>query len=352
MSTGKDSMSQAEVDAKLNLFESRIDDLKHAYDMYFNGMDRRPPNQLHKEVSRMLLTLQHKTFIQNTAQKFRLRSLSARYMTYKTQWDRIMRQIEEGTYSRDRFKAKKKAERQKKLAEEQAQIGPIELDLDLDAIDDLDMFAQSIPELKPEPIHQPQPTPQTQAPYTVNEDVRAQKIRELQEKLGITQSGPQPTIPRPAAPRQTPPQQPAATAHTSSPPSAEDLRKSKLDAMRRRLEQRAQGSLKQAVAQQPASSPSNPRGMTIEQLRQLKARKDQQQARQASQQDARVQQVYRNLIEAKRRCNEPTDNLSYESVARSMAQQRERLRQTHNASDVDFKVVIKSGKAYLKPEPK
>ena len=65
-----------------------------------------------------------------------------------------------------------------------------------------------------------------------------------------------------------------------------------------------------------------------------------------------MQQVYRNLVEAKRRCNEPTENLTYESVARSMAQQRERLKQTHNANDVDFKVVIKSGRAYLKPEPK
>ena len=68
--------------------------------------------------------------------------------------------------------------------------------------------------------------------------------------------------------------------------------------------------------------------------------------------DEQVERVYRNLMEAKRRCNEPTSNLTYEAVARSMHEQRSRLQSGQGARDVDFKVVIKDGRAFLKPEPK
>ncbi len=35
-----------------------------------------------------------------------------------------------------------------------------------------------------------------------------------------------------------------------------------------------------------------------------------------------------------------------------MAQQRDKMRESRGSENVDFKVVIKGGKAFLKPEPK
>lgn len=232
-SGGKESASQSEIEAKLNHFEGRIDDLKHAYDMYFNGIDRRPPHQLQKEVTRLLRTLEHRLYIQSTAQKFRLKSLVQRYQTYKQYWDRILRQIEEGTYVRDRVKAQRKSERMEQRAEQEEQ-GPLELDLDLDAIDDLDLFAQNIssqappqPVARPEqPVHHtPQPVPAPAAVAAapqVDEDIRAQRIRELQAKLGISQ----PPAPSPPVPSYAPPAQPLHNAA-----SEEEQRKAKLDAI-------------------------------------------------------------------------------------------------------------------------
>ena len=46
------------------------------------------------------------------------------------------------------------------------------------------------------------------------------------------------------------------------------------------------------------------------------------------------------------------ETATFEAVKQSMEQQRDRLRQSHGARDVDFQVVIKDGKAYLKPETK
>ena len=42
---------------------------------------------------------------QNTALRFRFRSLSSKYQAFKRQWDATLRQIEAGTYKRHVFKA-------------------------------------------------------------------------------------------------------------------------------------------------------------------------------------------------------------------------------------------------------
>ena len=43
--------------------------------------------------------------IQNTAMRFKFGSICSRYQSYKRQWTEVLRQIEQGTYSRHRFKA-------------------------------------------------------------------------------------------------------------------------------------------------------------------------------------------------------------------------------------------------------
>jgi hypothetical protein len=56
------------------------------------------------------------------------------------------------------------------------------------------------------------------------------------------------------------------------------------------------------------------------------------------------------LVQAKQQCNEPTQSLSVDNVARLMAKQLPTLREKYGSSAVDFEVVVKEGKTYLKPK--
>ena len=55
---------------------------------------------------------------------------------------------------------------------------------------------------------------------------------------------------------------------------------------------------------------------------------------------------------AKKRCNEDTSKLTFDSVANTLRQQVPALMKQHNAKSVEFKVVIKDGKAVLRALPK
>jgi len=68
--------------------------------------------------------------------------------------------------------------------------------------------------------------------------------------------------------------------------------------------------------------------------------------------EAKMKAIYDAYITAKKRCNEDTSKLSYDSVANTLRQQVPALMKQHNAKSVEFKVVIKDGKAVLRALPK
>jgi hypothetical protein len=61
-----------------------------------------------------------------------------------------------------------------------------------------------------------------------------------------------------------------------------------------------------------------------------------------------MKQLYAQLVEAKRRQNESTAAVTYTSVAKTLQESGEKLREKHGRS-VDFEVAIKDGKAILRP---
>lgn len=85
------------------LFEQSLNELIIRYEHYFLGMEKREPLQLLDEVERAARKYQGFQII-NTMLKFKYNSLVARLNSYKQHWTRIIRLIEEGKYSRDRFK--------------------------------------------------------------------------------------------------------------------------------------------------------------------------------------------------------------------------------------------------------
>jgi hypothetical protein len=73
------------------------------YEQYFFGIEKREPLQLLEEVERCARRYQNAN-ITNTMQKFKYNSLVSTLSVHRQKWTRINRLIEEGKYSRDRFK--------------------------------------------------------------------------------------------------------------------------------------------------------------------------------------------------------------------------------------------------------
>jgi hypothetical protein len=64
--------------------------------------------------------------------------------------------------------------------------------------------------------------------------------------------------------------------------------------------------------------------------------------------DERVRELHARLVEAKRQTQDSTA-VSLEGLARSMRTTEAKLREAHKNRKIDFDVIIKDGKAVLKP---
>lgn len=193
--------------------------LRAAYEQFFLGIERRPPTLRHDRLKKRVNAIMTST-VRATASKFRAQTLNSKLLTYERLWSRTLKEIEDGVYRRDLFKAK--------------------------------LHSKEREEVKPPP-----PPPEALLPP--------------QKKPAV------------------------AAAAKQAPPVAA------------------------------------PQGQLSEQK--LKA-------------------IYDAYLTAKKRCNEDTSKLTYDSVANTLRQQVPALMKQHNAKSVEFKVVIKDGKAVLRALPK
>ena len=79
--------------------------MRLSYEQYFLGLERREPIKLRTTVQ-ALVRKYSGVYIKNVGTKFKFQQLIARYNVFSTHWDHILKQIEEGHYQRDVFKAK------------------------------------------------------------------------------------------------------------------------------------------------------------------------------------------------------------------------------------------------------
>ncbi len=84
-------------------FEQSLKELIIKYEQYFLGLEKREPVKLLEEVER-LSRRYTAAAVSNTMLLFRYNSLKSRLVSYRQHWNRTNRLIEEGKYSRDRFK--------------------------------------------------------------------------------------------------------------------------------------------------------------------------------------------------------------------------------------------------------
>ena len=92
------------VEEDFKILEAKLLQLRLDYDQYFLGSRPREPVMLRGEVQK-LINLYSNQAIQNTALRFKFGTICSRYQAFKRQWNEVLRQIEQGTYSRHRFKA-------------------------------------------------------------------------------------------------------------------------------------------------------------------------------------------------------------------------------------------------------
>lgn len=95
----------------LDELEEELQRLRVAYERYFLGLDRVPPERERGLVERKLRALTSGA-MGSTALRFRLDGLRGRFVTYSQHWRRICRQIETGSYVR----VVAEAERRRRLA--------------------------------------------------------------------------------------------------------------------------------------------------------------------------------------------------------------------------------------------
>ena len=127
---GKDNVTAAEAAA----LATRLEELRKAYDRYFLGVDKLEPSgdrrRFQMELDSMLGSP-----CPNTQVRFHVSQVKGKYLTLQQYWNRVLREIEDGTYQRDRFrldlKEKQRAESGAKVAARPEASGPAPIDADV-----------------------------------------------------------------------------------------------------------------------------------------------------------------------------------------------------------------------------
>lgn len=97
-------------------FEKGLKELTIKYEQYFLGLEKREPLRLLEEVER-LARKYNAAAVSNTMLQFRYNALKSRLSSYRQYWNRTNRMIEEGRYSRDRFKMEMKSRKPAPVAD-------------------------------------------------------------------------------------------------------------------------------------------------------------------------------------------------------------------------------------------
>ena len=278
--------------------EIQLSRIKHLYEQWFQGVERIEPQIARKQFDRSLHTLR-KVQPRNTALRFRFQSLLQRYTTLQTYWRRVGRQIEEGTYRRDLLRARRRREaaRAEREAQRSRSSSPLELDPNQDGNMD-ELIAQ--------------------ASDRMDELLQAPKPDAASKGLDLDESN---AAPVPSA------------ANANQRPSANDPMPS---ATFGKPKSRRPSPPRPRVAPTPPQAPKRKSAPPIA-------------ARAKGPGEARMRQIYESYVDAKRKNQERTDRIDYETVAKSLKKMVPKLDRKHKGKRIDFKVVVKDGKVGIKP---
>ncbi|WP_164011595.1 MXAN_5187 C-terminal domain-containing protein [Pyxidicoccus trucidator] len=358
-----DSGSSENVLQECEALEAELASLRNLYEQYFMGLDRHPPTNTHADLKKRFLRLKS-AFVRSTAAKFRVASVHNKYLTYERLWMRTLQEIEAGTYKRDLFKARRRAESRKVTPGKDAQKGVVELPEDIS-----DMEFEEVEEiLRPRPANEPPvagaATPPGGTPFRGTPAVApvsgAPGIAPLTPPVGgmpirgTPAVAPLSPIPPVAASGGTAGR--GVPAVTAAIPSVAPVAGTPPRGLPTVTAPLGGTPARGTPVMPPGMAPKTPTAPSTPAARPPTAgaapRPPAAGGGGGGMSDDKLRAVYDAYVTAKRRCQEDTSKLSYESVAATLRKQVPELLKQHGAKAVEFKVVIKDGKASLKAVPK
>lgn len=223
--------------AEIEAQEKKLEELKRTFDLYFMGLEKKPPFEEREGFLKSLARLRSDAIKWKLVERYRVNTLYQKHQTYARLWDRTLKDIENGTHKRDRLKVHLKKQREQ---EQQPEAPP----------DRTDPNAENV---------------------VLNSQVPAPAGIDL------------PPVPAKQAPRPAPPRPAAGGGESMN--------------------------------------------------------------------DQKMKQLYDVYMQAKKRTGEKSQ-LTYDQLAAQIKKQIPQIKQKHGCADVEFKVVLKDGKAMLKAIPK
>ncbi len=348
-------MEQSEVEKLIGELETALDRLRSLYEQYFVGIERIEPGVVRKDVERRLYVLR-KEQIRNTALRYRFQMVLQKFNTYQTHWLRICREIENGTYKRHMMRAQQRfgssrprrrssappppglgpepgAPIPKDLAGELAELdrefASASFDVDVQLDDDVKPSSRPLPRhpLSPRPPP-PRPTSRPPPPRPSPRPPSATSPGRVPPRAGAPAAPP--VWKKVAAPGAPPAAPPAATKApplpAPSPPQPQPPGRPAPPAARSPLPPRPTPPRPPPPGLAPPRPPPSSEELS----------------------EKRLRQIYVEYVDAKRRQNESTAAITYQSVAKSLRESGDKLRQKHGRG-VDFEVAVKDGKTILRP---
>jgi hypothetical protein len=329
-----------ELDVQLGELEVRLERLRALYEQYFLGFEKLEPSVARKDVDRRIWTLRHE-HIRNTARRFKLQTLIQRYSTFQQYWQRICREIENGTYRRHLARA----ERMVKGSDLMTIAARRRAGLYRKAVGDDSVSESGAPgsveaaSAARAPTSEAAPAPSTRlALDTLDLDMGffdgSARPPQAPAVPAAARAGRPPAPPHAPRPGHPPPP-PRRTAAPPVPSGAAGASKSG-DSVPRPLP---------APAAAAASASASAGGAPVAQRAAARPRAE---GAQAVLSEERLRELHARLIDVKRKNNE-RGNVSLDKLARSLRDAEAKLREKHANRRIDFDVVVKNGKVVLKP---
>lgn len=355
-------MEPLELEIAIEELETRVERLRALYEQYFMGFEKIPPAVVHKDVERRIYALRREK-IRNTAKRFKLQTTIQRYNTFQQYWLRIMREIENGTYKRHVLRAERSMITAKTSKPPNATLGesspadaPPDSENAISSRNRKSILPSSPRHSIPAPTrHSTLPPPEKIEAFTralerdlaaaldgdldfgqlnstingdsLDLDERAPEGRTLKTPpKGARESLEKEELPAPAVPRLDAPRagqlrlpaQSAVGGHRLPPPPPKSVAK-------------AQAKPLPPIPKPTASSRAQP-----------------PQTSAAGLSADRVLQLHRDLIEAKAKTAD-AGTVSLNALTRKLEATAKQLGEKHAGKRIDFAVVIKDGKAVVKP---
>jgi hypothetical protein len=330
-------MDQRQFEVTLADAEIRLRRLRTLYDQWFHGLERTEPRTQRSDIDRIVTELR-RSQPRNTALRFRFNQLVQRYTTYNTYWQRITRQIEEGTYKRDVLRARRRAAGGTTEPGQRAPGDDRDLDLELDI--DVEAALEAVRQSEPPTAagstrSSSRPPPPSDRP-----------LRTLREITPFA-------LPSAAPPKLSAP--PAVTSRLASSPAAVRVSAPPLQAPPALGPKLSSMPPLPAASRKPPPLPANlsrkppPLAATESKHPPPSAPKP---GPASGVSDDQIQNIYQRYLDARRQNRERTDNVKLETVAKTVRDMLPKLTQKHGGKRIDFEVVVKDGRVALKPVAK